>query len=118
MRLLNEETLGAGYGHATDAHVRASAATLDELAGLATADFGGAGARPLFVRLSHIEHGGFLSNQLFCFGLQPSNGAAQHEGYSDRCPSRSFSAIHARIRLRPSRSEASGQVRFPPPPHA
>ena len=74
MKLISDRSPGAGYGSVTAEHVKASAAALTELARLVTADSGARDARPLHVRLSHFEHGGVLSLQLFGFPLLPATG--------------------------------------------
>src|SRR5260370_36494979 len=74
MKLISDPSPGAGYGSVTAEHVKASAAALTELARLVTADSGARDARPLHVRLSHFEHGGVLSLQLFGFPVLPATG--------------------------------------------
>jgi hypothetical protein len=74
MKLITEVGPGAGYGAVTAPHMAASASALTELAGLATADSGLRGARPLYVRLSHFEHGAALSLQLYGFAVLPAAG--------------------------------------------
>jgi hypothetical protein len=64
-KLISKVGLDGGYGEATTAHVAASASALTELAQLVTANSGGRGSRRLCVRLSHFEHGAFLSPLLF-----------------------------------------------------
>ena len=74
MKLITEVGPGAGYGTVTAPHMAASAFALTELAGLATANAGLRGARPLYVRLSHFEHGAALSLQLYGFAVLPAAG--------------------------------------------
>lgn len=74
MKLISDRRPGAGYGSVTAGHVKASAAALTELARLVTADPGARDTRPLHVRLSHFEHGGVLSLQLFGFPVLPATG--------------------------------------------
>jgi hypothetical protein len=74
MKLISDVGSDAGYGSVTAAHMEASAAALTELARLVTADTRARGTRPLHVRLSHFEHGGVLSLQLFGFPVLPAAG--------------------------------------------
>jgi hypothetical protein len=74
MKLISQLEPDADYGSVTTSHLAASAATMTELARLATADAGQRGSRPLFVQLSHIEHGAALSLQLFGFPVLPATG--------------------------------------------
>lgn len=75
MKLISDLGPSAGYGSVTASHLAASAAAMTELARLATADAAGQrGSRPLFVQLSHIEHGAALSLQLFGFPVLPATG--------------------------------------------
>jgi hypothetical protein len=74
MKLISDRRSGAGYGDVTVAHMKASAAALTELAQLVTADIRSPDARPLHVRMSHFEHGGVLSLQLFGFPILPATG--------------------------------------------
>src|ERR1035438_10293251 len=74
MKLITEVGPGAGYGTVTAPHMAATAFALTELAGLATANAGLRGARPLYVRLSHFEHGAALSLQLYGFAVLPAAG--------------------------------------------
>jgi hypothetical protein len=59
--------LSGDYGPATEAHVAASASALEELCSVLTAKAATKGGRPIYVRLSHYEHGGFLTTLLFGF---------------------------------------------------
>src|SRR6266536_6213758 len=72
MKLITEVGPGAGYGIVTAPHMAASASALTELAGLVTADSGLRGGHPLYVRLSHFEHGAALSLQLYGFPVLPA----------------------------------------------
>jgi hypothetical protein len=74
MKLISVNGLGAGYGDVTAEHVKASAKALNEVARLVTADPEVPDVRPLHVRLSHFEHGGMLSLQLFGFSVLPATG--------------------------------------------
>jgi hypothetical protein len=74
MKLISDVGSDAGYGSVTAAHMEASAAALTELARLVTAGTRAHGTRPLHVRLSHFEHGGLLSLQLFGFPVLPAAG--------------------------------------------
>ncbi len=74
MRLLSEAVTAARYGPATAAHVQSSAAALQELAALVSVGSELTGVRPLHVRVSHFDHGAFLSNQLFSVSVLPVSG--------------------------------------------
>jgi hypothetical protein len=74
MKLISDRRPGTGYGGVTAERVKASAAALTELARLVTADPGEPDTRPLHVSLSHFEHGGVLSLQLFGFPVLPATG--------------------------------------------
>jgi hypothetical protein len=74
MKLISDVGPGGGYGDVTGAHMAASASALTELARVATADFSQRDARPLYVRLSHFEHGAFLSPLLFGFWVLSTTG--------------------------------------------
>src|SRR5260370_41531225 len=71
---MRESDASTGYSDATDAHVRTSAGALAALAGLVTVESAQVRGNPLYVRLSHIEHGGFLSPQVFGFGVLSATG--------------------------------------------
>lgn len=74
MNLISDRRPGAGYGSVTAEHMRASAAALTELARLVTVDAHARDARSLYVRISHFEHGGVLSLELFGFPVLPAAG--------------------------------------------
>lgn len=74
MKLLSEPDSGSPYLHATAAHVEASAAALRVITERVTAATVRAGARPLYVRLAHLEHGAFLTTQLFGSNVLPYTG--------------------------------------------
>jgi len=74
VRLLSESVAGARYGRATADHVQGSVAALRELVGLVSAVPEPADGRALYVRLSHFDHGAFLSNQLFSVTVFPVSG--------------------------------------------
>lgn len=74
VRLLSESVTGARYGRATADHVQGSVAALRELVGLVSAVPEPADGRALYVRLSHFDHGAFLSNQLFSVTVFPVSG--------------------------------------------
>lgn len=63
-----------GYGTASAAHIAASVSALRELAELVTAQDRQAGTRPLYVRLSHVDHGAFLTLLLYGFSITPATG--------------------------------------------
>lgn len=74
MKLITDVGADGGYGEASASHMAASESALIELAHLVTTDLGQRGARPLYVRLSHFEHGAFLSPLLFGFGVLSATG--------------------------------------------
>jgi len=74
VKLLSEPDSGSPYLHATAAHVEASAAALRVITERVTAATVRAGARPLYVRLAHLEHGAFLTTQLFGSNVLPYTG--------------------------------------------
>ncbi|HEX5117139.1 MAG TPA: hypothetical protein VFW65_18275 [Pseudonocardiaceae bacterium] len=63
------------YRDATPSHVDASASTLDELARVLSSQPAGPDSTTLYVRIGHVDHGGFLNLRLHNFSiLRPSGG--------------------------------------------
>lgn len=67
------------YGPATGAHIAASASALEELCAVVSAETEIDNARPIYVRLSHYEHGAFLSTLLFGFSALVVPGTTVEE---------------------------------------
>lgn len=62
------------YSDATDSHMKSSASSLADLARIVSGAPRQPDARPLYVRLSHFEHGAFLSPMLFGFWILEATG--------------------------------------------
>lgn len=74
VKLLSEGTGGSVYLHATATHLEASVAALQRLAERVTARDVRADAEPVHIRLAHMEHGAFLTTQLFGTNVLPFTG--------------------------------------------
>jgi hypothetical protein len=74
MKLLSEGTDGSVYLRATATHLEASVAARQRLAERVTARDAHADAQPVHIRLAHMEHGAFLTSQLFGTNVLPFTG--------------------------------------------
>lgn len=74
VKLLSEGTDGSVYLHATATHLKASVAALQQLAERVTARDVRADAEAVQIRLAHMEHGAFLTSQLFGTNVLPFTG--------------------------------------------
>ncbi len=74
VKLLSEPPGGSLYLHATPAHLEASAAALRLVAERVTARDLAPDARPVHIRLAHLDHGAFLTTQLFGTNVLPYSG--------------------------------------------
>jgi len=71
VKLLSEPTSGLPYLHAAPVHVQASERALRDLAEALTAELA-PNTRPVYVRLTMVEHGAFLSTRLHGMNLLPA----------------------------------------------
>ncbi len=74
VRLLSEGAAGSLYLHATNAHLEASVAALRLVADRVTAREIGPDAQAVHIRLAHMDHGAFLTTQLFGTNVLPFTG--------------------------------------------
>lgn len=89
MKLLSEGAAGSLYLHATDAHVEASVAALRLVANRVTTSEPRSDAEPVHIRLAHMDHGAFLTTQLFGTNVLPFTGTtvpAHDSGFLSRPP--------------------------------
>lgn len=83
MRLLSAPVDGTPYLPATPQQVAASVGAIRSLAARVTVPTPALGTRPLHVRLAHIDHGAFLSIELYGMNALPYTGeilAARNDG--------------------------------------
>jgi hypothetical protein len=74
VKLLSDGVTGSRYLHAPDAHVEASVAALRLVADRVTVPDTRSNAEPVQIRLAHMDHGAFLSTQLFGTSVLPFTG--------------------------------------------